>query len=48
MYQKLEIGTDHPSFATTLDRIAQQYSSLGQYEKAHETYQVVLGKEINK
>jgi hypothetical protein len=35
---------DHPKVATTLGLIAEQWSELGQYQKALEQFEMVLGK----
>jgi hypothetical protein len=44
--KKIYDGTDHPSIANTLYSIAQQQGNLGQFEKALQGYEDVLGKRI--
>ena len=44
MRKKIYKDTEHPSIATTFYSIAEQYSNLGQYEKALQAFQDVLGK----
>ena len=48
MRKKIYNGTDHPDVANTFYSIAQQYSNLGQYEKALQAFENVLGKPIKK
>jgi hypothetical protein len=48
--KKIFNGADHPDVAESFFMIAEQYSSLGQHEKALQTLQDTLGKrkkEIN-
>jgi tetratricopeptide (TPR) repeat protein len=42
--KKIYQDKEHPSIASTFYSIAQQYSNLGQYEKALQAFQDVLGK----
>ena len=35
---------DHPKVATTLAKIAEQWSSMGEYQKALQQFEKVLGK----
>ncbi len=42
--KKIYQDKEHPSIATTFHEIAKQYSNLGQYEKALQAFQDVLGK----
>jgi tetratricopeptide (TPR) repeat protein len=44
IYKKLYNTSDHPQVATAMYSIAQQLSNLGQYQKALEAFQEVLGK----
>ena len=39
---------DHPQVATTLAQIAEQWSSLGEYQKALQQFEKVLGKNKNR
>jgi hypothetical protein len=37
--------TDHPEVATTLSKIAQEWSNMGDYQNALTQYERVLGKK---
>ena len=45
LYKKIYGTEEHPSIANTLYSIAQQYSNLGDYKKALEEFQRILGME---
>ncbi len=45
MEEKFYHGEKNPKLVDTLYYLANQYSNLGQYEKALQTYNDVLGKD---
>ncbi len=44
---KIYKTVEHPSVATTLSIIAQQWSNMGDYQKALTQFEQVLGKKMN-
>ncbi len=46
MFENIYKGVENPQVATTVYSIAQQYSKMGQYEKALQVFQNVLGKNF--
>ena len=47
MYKKIHNNSENPTISSTLNSIAIQYSNLGQYEMALQTFQDVIGKRKN-
>ena len=45
-YKNIYKSNEHPSVANTFYSIAQQYSSMGQYEMALEKFHEVLGRQL--
>ena len=46
IYKKNYNSIDHPNYANTSYKIAQQYSKMGKYEQALEAFHNVLGKRV--
>ena len=45
---KIYKTTDHPEVATTLGQIAQEWSRMGEYQKALQQFEKVLGKNKSR
>ena len=45
---KIYKTTDHPEVATTLANIAEQWSIMGEYQKALQQFEKVLGKNKSR
>ena len=45
---KIYKTTDHPKVAIKLAQIAQQWSSMGEYQKALQQFEKVLGKNKSR